>query len=357
MPDVIFTPEEIEKLKKLVEEYGKRIALIENTSFREFIKEKKITGIPLQQSMIQKIVTFAILDTSIDANSYDKTYQRKLNNPNLKFFQELKDLINYSLIKNEDSARSLIKAFLDLNAIEILVIDNLDITSKVLMDEAVLQLREIYKSEDIIPFNELQMNFLKITSDILKKSKELLKLEDRIKSEAENLTNKIKNNYETVRYVIGLILGCFDLLENRLSNNLKNIFPPKKTPWQLYFPPKYRKEIRLWLKDYFNLPQYVNQYQSLSFLFEEWIFKHFREVRHFKAHKEIDTAQNILKNNLYKIEFDNKEYKYTLYQLRELYKDSFGFLLWIKHLVAKIYFNQGDQPLNEDLNKYLLKNY
>lgn len=54
---------------------------------------------------------------------------------------------------------------------------------------------------------------------------------------------------------------------------------------------------------------------------------------------------------------DNKEYKYTLCQLRELHKDSFGFLLWIKHLVAKIYFNQGDQPLNEDLNKYLLKNY
>jgi len=357
MPDVIFTPEEIEKLKKSVEEYGKKIALIQNTSFREFMKEKKITGIPWQQAMIQKMAIFAILGTSIDANSYDKTYQRKFNNPNLKFFQELKDLISNALNKNKDSARSLIKAFLDLNAIEILVIDNLDITSKVLMDEAVLQLREIYKSEDTIPINELQMNFVKITSDILKKSNELLKLEGRIKSEAENLTNKIKNNYETVRYVIRLILGCFDLLENRLSNNLKNYFHPNKTPWQLYFPPKYRKEFPLWLKDYFNLPQYVNQYYSLSFLFEEWIFKHFREVRHFKAHKEIDTAQTILKNNLYKIEFDNKEYKYTLCQLRELYKDSFGFLLWIKHLVAKIYFNQGDQPLNEDLYKYLLKNY
>ena len=357
MPDVIFTPEEIEKLKKSVEEYGKRIALIENTSFREFMKEKKITGIPLQQAMIQKIAIFAILDTSIDANSYDKTYQRKFNNPNLKFFQELKDLICNALNKNKNSARALIKAFLDLNAIEILVIDNLDITSKVLMDDAVLQLREIYKSEETIPFNELQMNVVKITSDILKKSNELLKLKGRIKTEAENLTNKIKNNYETVKYVIGLILGCFDLLENRLINNLKNYFPPRKTPWQLYFPPKDRKEIRLWLKDYFNLPQYVNQYRSLSFLFEEWIFKHFREVRHFKAHKEIDTAQTILKNNLYKIEFDNKEYKYDLSQLKELYKDSFGFLLWIKHLVAKIYFNQGDQPLNEDLNEYLLKNY
>ena len=173
------------------------------------------------------------------------------------------------------------------------------------MDEAVLQLREIYKSEDTIPFNELQMNFVKITSEILRKSVELLKLEGRIKLEAENLTNKIKNNYETVKYVIGLIMGCFDLLENRLSNKFKNYFHPKKTPWQLYFPPKDRKEIRLWLKDYFNLPQYVNQYHSLSFLFEEWIFTHFREVRHFKAHKEIDTAQTILKNNLYKIEFDN----------------------------------------------------
>jgi len=357
MSDVIFTPEEIEKLKKSMEEYGKRIALIENTSFREFMKEKKITGISLQLVMFQKIAIFAILDTSIYAKSYDKTYQRKFKNPNLKFFQELRDLISNALNKNKDLARALIKAFLDLNAIEILVIDDLDITSKVLMDEAVLQLREIYNSEDTIPFDELQMKFLKITSDILKKSTELLKLEGRIRSEAENLTNKIKNNYETVKYVIGLILGCFDLLENRLSNNLKNIFPPKKTPWQLYFPPKYRNEIRLWLKDYFNLPQHVDHYHSLSFLFEEWIFKHFREVRHFKAHKEIDTAQTILKNNLYKIEFDNKEYKYTLCQLRELYKDSFGFLLWIKHLVAKIYFIQGDQPLNEDLYKYLLKNY
>ena len=242
MPDDIFTPEEIEKLKKSVEEYGKRIALIENTSFREFMKEKKITGIPLQQAMIQKIAIFAILDTSIDAKSYDKTYQRKFNNLNLKFFQELRDLISNALNKNKDSARALMKAFLDLNAIEILVIDSLDITSKVLMDEAVLQLREIYKSEDAIPFNELQMNFAKITSDILKKSNKLLKLEGRIKSEAENLTNKIKNNYETVRYVIGLILGCFDLLENRLRNNLKYYFHPNKTLWQLYFPPKYRKK-------------------------------------------------------------------------------------------------------------------
>ena len=357
MPDNRFTPEKIEQLKKSIEQYGKRFALIKNTSFREFMKKKNITGIPLQQVMLQRELIPFILVTSIDVKTYDKSYQRRFKNPNLRFFQELEELISNAMDTDENSTRTLIKTFLNLNAIDILVIDNLDIPSKVLMDEAVLQLKEFYKAKETIPFDELQMNFAKITSEILEKSNELLKLEGHFKSEAENLTNKIKNNYETVRYVIGLILGCFDLLESRLRKNLQEYYHPKKTPWQLYYPPNDRKELRLWLQDYLNLPKYTKQYPSLLYLFEEWIFKHFRELRHFKAHKEIDTAQTTLKNNLYKIEFDNKEYKYSLSQLKELYKDSFGFLLWIKHLVAKIYFNQGNQPLKIDLINYLLKNY
>ena len=357
MSEKIFTPEEIEQLKKASELFGQRIALIENTSLREFMNEKKITGIPQQQVLLQQAMINVILATSINASSYDKTYQKRFNNPNLRFFQELEALTNETLKTDENSAKTFIKAFLELNAIEILVIDNLDITSKVLMDEVVLKLREFYKDKESIPFNELQINISKISSETLGISNELLKLEACFKLEAENLTNKIKNNYETVRYVIGLILGCFDLLENRLSENFLVYFQSKRTTWQLYYPPKERIEQRLWLKDYFKFPKYAKNYPSFSILFEDWIFKHFREVRHFKAHKEVDTAQTQLKNNLYTIEFDNKEYKYTLSQLKELYRDSFGFLLWVKHLVAKIYFNKGDQPINTEMINYLLKNY
>lgn len=49
---------------------------------------------------------------------------------------------------------------------------------------------------------------------------------------------------------------------------------------------------------------------------------------------------------------NDKIKKYTLLELKKIHKIFFQFLLWMKHLVAKLYFSY-----EQELLAYLLKNY
>ena len=172
-----------------------------------------------------------------------------------------------------------------------------------------------------------------------------MEIPNQLKIEAEFIINKIKNLYETMRYISGLILGLFDIINDNLECNLSWYFSQNRSVTNYYYPPKNRYKQRLWLKDYLNINEY-KKFFSIKYFFEEWLFKKIKPIRIHDAHRERDVVQDELENGKYIIE--NR--RLSLYDLKDLLKDLYLILYLIIILVAKFYFQDSEKYL-----KYIFK--
>ncbi len=284
---------------------------------------------------------------------YDANFQKVLENPRITFFYEFKRLIKETYKKDKEKADEMISTFLKISAIKSFrKSDTRKSTSTMIMDEEMLNLQEYFKNEEL-SFNTVLEFILSTILSVDERTKKLLKIPRRFKLEAENIVNQIKNHYETTRYILGLILALFDILEGNLNENLSWYFSMKKSPLHLYYPPKRRYGSRYWLKDYlFKNNKYSKKFSSLRYMFEDWIFKELRDIRIYKAHREIDTIQDKLYEGKYKIEIAGVLKEFTLKEIDDIEYNIFILILWTKYLVARQYYSN-----NEDLVNYLLKSY
>ena len=119
----------------------------------------------------------------------------------------------------------------------------------------------------------------------LEKASRLKDLPDEFEKVAENIINEIKNNRESTRYVVGLLRGLFDLL-NEDFKNPNYYFNEKYSAKFHYFGPSRKYNRCCWIYDYLNPQVYenqANQYRSFRLLFENWFFKKIEKIRHYKG--------------------------------------------------------------------------
>lgn len=339
---------EIAEIIGLIKKITKDIGLLDNPYLKKIFVNNRLK-IPYG---LNNMHLSSILLISIDPIKYDCIFQEKLNNPNLKFFGNLEQLIKNVIQKNDASAKLLISKFLEIKIIKnFRKSDTRNLTSSMMMDEEIQNMAEKLKKNGLDFYSKSDILKASIVN-VHRKTKKLLNIERRKKTEAENLINHIKNHYETMRYIFGLILGLFDILQGCFNPDLSYYYNLRNSPAQLYYPPKNRYKKRLWLKAYFKFPEYGKKFSSIQFLLEEWILKEFRELRIFKAHREIDITQDKLSEGLYKIETETFSKELTLKELDEIERDAFTFILWTKHLVAKLFFAN-----NDNLISYLFEAY
>jgi len=333
----------------LIKESAKNLGLLDNMKLREVLTNEKFNE--SFKSLISKMLP-TILLYFLNAKIYDEIFQGVLDNHNLKFFQNLEILIQNGRNKDKEKTNNLISRFLHIPAINNLIIpEGRRLTSKMLMDEEIL--------DGLKPFQNGETEVMKVfeylgstLSTVKEKTDRLLKIPRRLKQEVESYISTIKNHYETVRYVVGLLLGLFDILNNTSMRKSSWYFSKKKLSTRLYYRSKYYRGLEFWLEDYLNNPKFAKNFFSIKYIFEEWIFKQLKDVRIHSAHREIDIQQNKLQEGKYIIEVNRILKEFTLNEIEDLEKNSYRFILWAKHLIARQFYSN-----NEELVNYLTEGY
>lgn len=341
-------PEGLRQLIEGIKKAAEAIGLLDNPNLKDLLVSKKF-----KDSIDNYIPNFLfpLLIISINTKMYDDIFQTILENPRITFFHELKDLIKETYKKDKKKANKMISAFLKIPVINSFnPSDTRRPTSTMIMDEEMLHFREYFEDKEL-DFNTIQEFIKSVFLSVDERTEKLLKIPRRFKLEAEHFVNQIKNHYETNRYILGLVLALFDILEGNFNEDLSRYFSMENSPHRLYYPPRRRYGTRSWLKDYLvNNTKYSKKFTSLRYIFEDWIFKELRDMRIHKAHWEIDIFQDQLHEGKYKIEIGGVLKELTLEEIDENERAIFKFILWTKHLVARQYY-----PNNEELINYLIK--
>jgi len=235
----------------LIKEGAKNFGLLDNMKLQEVLTNEKINE--SFENLITIMLPKLLLDF-VNAEIYDEIFQGILDNHNIRFFQDLERLIQNARNKDKEKTIILISRFLHVLAINNLTIpEGRRLTSKMLMDEEILDgLKQFQNSEtEVMKVFEY---FGSTLSAVKEKTDRLLKIRRRLKQEVESYISTIKNHYETVRYVVGLLLGLFDILDNASMRLPSWYFSKRKSPTLLYYGPKYYKGLKFWPKDYLDNP-------------------------------------------------------------------------------------------------------
>jgi len=261
----------IKNLIDLIKESAKKFGLLDNMRLQEVLTSEKINE--SFENLITIMLPTLLLDF-VNAEIYDEIFQGILDNHNIRFFKDLEILIQNARNKDKEKTNNLILKFLNILAIKNLTIpEGRRLTSKMLMEFEVLDgFKQFQNGETEVM--KIFDYFGSILSTVNEKTDMLLKIPRRLKQEIESYISLIKNHYETIRYVVGLLLGLFDILDNTSMRLPSWYFSKRKSPTLLYYRSKYYKGLESCLKDHLDNPKFVKKFSSIKFLFERWVFIH-----------------------------------------------------------------------------------
>jgi len=329
--------------------------VIENPNLRYFLKSK---GLKVFGELETKFLPYILL-SSINIESYDRRFQKYLQNSDITFFSELNTLMNYCTDKSKKTTLEILNQILNQSSIYQLKKDNTDIKMTFLFNYKISNLIEKYTSQHPLNLKEFMQEVYLVAKETQEKSINLNKYPNEFEKVAENVINEIKNNWECTRFLSGMIRAFFELLNNNLKP-LKNYFSERfSAKWHYQGPSSYRGQKCCWISDYLNPKLFKSQadkYKSMKIVFEDWLFRYIEKLRHFKSHSERDLIQDKLEEGIYKVKIkENKKYiyhEYTLHDLESFFEQSYDFLLLSKHIIARKLY-QNDKSLID----YLLKPY
>ena len=98
------------------------------------------------------------------------------------------------------------------------------------------------------------------------------------------------------------------------------------------------KKIKRDLNYYLTRTRFKNELKSVKIVFENFVFKDYKDLRIHNAHHEDDVEQDQLKEKIYKVLVNGEEKSYTLEEYNNLLKKIFHFYLNFKFLIAREYF-------------------
>lgn len=258
-------------------------------------------------------------------------------------------LLQHARNKDKEKTSILISRFLQVLSIKKLTTpEGRRLTSKTLMDEKLLDGFEQFQNGETEVMKIFDY-FGSILSSVNEKTDRLLKIPRRLKQEIESYISAIKNHYETIKYVVGLLLGLFDIIDNTSMRLSSYYFTKRKSPTLLYYRSKNYKGLECCLKDYLDNPKFAKTFFSIKFLFEKWVLIQMKDVRIHSAHRQIDIQQNILQEGKYIVEVNKSLKEFTLNEIKDLEKNSFVFILCTKLLISRMFYSN-----NEDLVNYLM---
>ena len=335
----------IEDLKRNSEILG---LITENPSLRRFLKNKGINMFGILEINILK----NILLLSINIESYDRRFQKYLQNPDITFFSEINTLIQNCLEKSKSTTKKILSLFLSQTSIYHLKKVRTNIKWTNLFNDKIFNIIEKFQIQHPFNLKEFSEEVTTGAKETQERSKNLNQYPDEFEKVTEKITNEIKNNRESTRFISGMIRALFELFNNSLKPLERYFSEGLPAKWH-YQGPSTRGQKCCWIKDYLNpilFPPQASKYKSIRIVFEDWFFKHIEKLRHFESHSEKDIVQDKLEDEIYKVKIkENRQYRvheYTLQELESYFEKSHDFLLLTKHLVARKFYENNDSLID-----------
>ena len=336
-----------EIFRKLVKEGVENLEILNNESVLEFLNKKKITNAP-PLPFFNEFKDLLLL-RSINPRRYDEYLNKWMERSSLKFFSEIKRMLEISRQKNEVIFNQLLSKFLNLVAIKKIQKVTTNLVQQGLMDDRTLNLEKKFQ-EKKVDYATLSSEINLALNDIKERGARLEKSRTNIEKKAHEILRLIKDYIETSRYFIGLIVALLDLNHDRLEEDLDNYFLTANSYLMLYQKDGYQfqKKIMNCLKYYPINTEFNLSLNSVKIVFETFVFKEYKDIRIHNAHTDIDVEQDQLKERIYKVKVNGKDKNYTLEELNRLWTDYFSFFQNFKFLIAREFFTE-----DRDLIRYV----
>jgi len=336
-----------EIFRKLVKEGVENLEILNNESVLEFLNKKKITNAP-PLPFFNEFKDLLLL-RSINPRRYDEYLNKWMERSSLKFFSEIKRMLEISRQKNEVIFNQLLSKFLNLVAIKKIQKVTTNLVQQGLMDDRTLNLEKKFQ-EKKVDYATLSSEINLALNDIKERGARLEKSRTNIEKKAHEILRLIKDYIETSRYFIGLIVALLDLNHDRLEEDLDNYFLTANSYLMLYQKDGYQfqKKIMNCLKYYPINTEFNLSLNSVKIVFETFVFKEYKDIRIHNAHTDIDVEQDQLKERIYKVKVNGKDKNYTLEELNRLWNDYFSFFQNFKFLIAREFFTE-----DRDLIRYV----
>jgi len=331
-----------EQLQKLIKEGAENLEILNNEKLLDFLNNKKIIKAPSLPEF--QIFKESFLLASINTERYDKYLNKWMQTSSLKFFSEIKRMLQISKQKNKVVFDQLLSKFLNLVAIRKIQKVNINHVQQGLMDDRTLNLETKFEEQEI-EFanlsNEINLNL----KDIKERGEGLEKSRTNTEKKAHEILRLINGFIETSRYFIGLLVALLDLNHDRVEKNLEDYFWIKNSFWMLYKKEGYhfQKKIERCLKYYPTNKEFNISLKSVKKVFEAFVFSEYKDLRIHNAHTDFDTKQDRLKERIFKIKVNGKDKSYTLDELTRLWNEYFSFFQNFKFLIAREYFTEDSE--------------
>jgi len=253
-------PDELKFLKELIEKGAEKLGLLNNPNLKDYLMSDEFGE---RYDIFVNNLLIPLLIKINNPQIFDEIFQGFFNRPDLIFYQDLEKLIKLAYKKDSSKCIRLVSKFLEIPAIDFFKKSHTrKLMSNIEMTKNIIGLSKEFKNKDFDIHKSIEF-MLNILLNVNKETTKMLEIPKILKLEVENVINLIKNHYETMRYIVGLILGLFDIVEDDLYQNIVWYFSQYKSPTFYYYPPKDHRIHRLWLKDYLSSPKYLESFCSI----------------------------------------------------------------------------------------------
>ncbi|MHA1899161.1 MAG: hypothetical protein ACTSU2_17340 [Promethearchaeota archaeon] len=250
--------------------------------------------------------------------------------------QDIYQLINNANTINKQLTYKLLNSFITQNDSLISPNSNEDWMPQSLIYKIYNSLENIEPNNDFNNFIKDGLNnWIKIFSDTVSYLKAPISNFRVLKMDVDEFIVNIMKKFESLRYIFGLFLGLFDIIENNTIETIESYFSKDHNVYNGLYggkrkiyglnKHKFKKSPRPTLKEY--LEKY-HEYNNLK-EYLEFIVDTLKPIRNHAAHHLGDITQDKILEGIYKI-FD-KENKYREIQIIDLFMLGYEISLFLQN--------------------------
>lgn len=330
-------------LQQFTKEFIENLEILDTESVHEFLKSKRVNGIT-QQLKLSEVIINLILVISIDSTAYDKCLGESLGDDTLAFFSEVQILLQESVKKDKPATDKLLSQFLNLPAIKKIEKVNLALVEKTLMDDRMLDIETKYQNSDTVEYDKIENDLIRATYQVKQRGKILANLPSNTELLAQRILKLINDSLQTARFFFGLLIALLDLLNDRLERKTDSYFSEQNSYVSLYYRNGIFNNKHIWssLRSYAIKPEYKQKLISIKKVIERHILKEYKDLRIHFAHREADTEQDSLQEEIYNVKVKKRTVPYTVDELKKIWADFSTLFLRFKLLVAREFFSDAD---------------
>jgi len=350
-----------QKLMKELETISDRVQYAMSHGIQGIMRDEKVLekeGAPgPKQARLFEIFLESMMKDAVNPEKFDNMASKsgRFKEP-FTFYQNFESLLRRARAKDKGQFDRLVASFLSTNAIDYLSNQMRPGSTRITLLNA--RVKEIKKKVgEASKYADSMKNLIDEIDEIRQEAKELEETNvDTRQAEMELHVRDIIANYESTRYLVGVMIGLFDILSGTFNDHNNPYLNLNNSVGDIYYDSKRNRDkikrsslekrelipqrnLQAFLKENTN----TSRFPAFKPWFEDWFFPTFTNIRIHPAHHQNDIQQDRISVDAYQIMSKDGVKSYSLAELKELKTTSYDFLVWAKSTAAYIFYTDNKE--------------